>query len=217
MVADTKPADKAKETKAAPTPAKDAGKKADKKTRRSDSAAKRAGEKAREKQARQQKESKDEKAKPSPAKETPAAKEEPYKARAKPKLTPDQVQALGARAAKKSVQPAFRRHEWWRYKRLGGKHASWRLPRGIHSKTRRHWGYRPPVVSIGYGGPADVRGLHPSGFQEVLVHNPAELAKVDKATQAARVGGTVGGRKAKLIEAEAQKLGIRVLNPRGEA
>lgn len=185
------------------------------------SAAKKAGERARAKMEQKErkgaKKGKDEapKAKPSaPKEETPAA--EPFKARAKPKLSPEQVQALGARAAKKSVQPAFRRHEWWRYKRLGGKHASWRLPRGIHSKTRRHWGYRPPVVSIGYGGPAAVRGLHPSGFQEVLVHNPADLAKVQKETQAARVGGTVGGRKAKLIEAEAEKLGIRILNPRGE-
>jgi large subunit ribosomal protein L32e len=157
-----------------------------------------------------------------PAKEAPKAPApepaaEKHVARAKPKLAPEAVQALGARAAKKAVQPAFRRHEWWRYKRLGGKHASWRLPRGIHSKTRRHWGYRPPVVSIGYRGPVEVRGLHPSGFEEVLVHNPSDLAKVNKEVQAARVGGTVGGRKAKLIEAEAAKLGIRVLNPRGEA
>lgn len=181
------------------------------KGKRSESAAKKAGERARAKH-------KDDKA---PKKEAPKqaapTKAEPYKARAKPKLTGETVQLLGARAAKKAVQPAFRRHEWWRYKKLGGKHATWRVPRGIHSKTRRHWGYRPPVVSIGYRGPAAVRDLHPSGFAEVLVHNPADLAQVNKDSQAARVGGTVGGRKAKLIEAEAQKLGIRILNPRGEA
>ncbi len=140
--------------------------------------------------------------------------DQPYQALAKPKLSADQKSALGVRRAKKAVQPRFRRHEWWRYKKLGGKHAVWRVPRGIHSKTRRHWGYRPPLVSIGYRGPEAVRGLHPSGFEEVLVHNPADLANVDKATQAARVGGTVGGRKAKLIQAEADKLGIRILNRR---
>jgi large subunit ribosomal protein L32e len=135
-----------------------------------------------------------------------------HKAGPKPKLSPAQKQALGARRAKKSVQPAFRRHEWWRYAKLGGKHAAWRVPRGIHSKTRRHWGYRPPLVSIGYRGPAEVRGLHPSGFEEVLVFNEADLAKIDKTTQAARIGGTVGGRKAKLIVAAAAKAGVRVLN-----
>ena len=149
-----------------------------------------------------------------PAVEQVAAAQ-PYKAKASPKLSKDQKQALTIRSAKKAKKPAFRRHEWWRYVKLGGKHATWRVPRGIHSKTRRHWGYRPPLVSIGYGGPAAVRGLHPSGFAEVLVHNEADLAKVDKATQAARIGGTVGGRKRTLIVAAADKAGIRVLN-RGE-
>ena len=136
----------------------------------------------------------------------------PYAANAKPKLDDDQKSALGIRRMKNAARPAFRRHEWWRYKKLGGKHAPWRVPSGIHSKVRRHFKYRPPVVSIGYGGPAAVRGLHPSGFAEVLVYNEADLAKVDKATQAARIGGTVGGRKQKLLVAAADKAGIRVLN-----
>jgi len=136
----------------------------------------------------------------------------PYKANAKPTLTDDQRSALGIRRAKDKARPYFRRHEWWRYVKLGGKNAPWRVPSGIHSKVRRHFNYRAPLVSIGYGGPKAVRGLHPSGFQEVLVHNEAELAKIDKATQAARIGGTVGARKQKLIVAAADKAGIHVLN-----
>ena len=146
----------------------------------------------------------------------PKAKSGPHKARIQPKLDAETKDALGQRSEKKDRTPRFRRHEWWRYKRLGGKHASWRLPRGIHSKTRRHFGYRPPLVSIGYRGPEAARGLHPSGFEEVLVYNEADVAKVNKTTQAARIGGTVGTRKAKLIVAEAGKLGVRVLNaPQG--
>ncbi|HLF17238.1 MAG TPA: 50S ribosomal protein L32e [Candidatus Thermoplasmatota archaeon] len=144
----------------------------------------------------------------------PAAKKPVHKARAKPTLTDEQWGELGQRRAKQDANPAFHRHEWWRYKRLGGKHATWRVPRGIHSKTRRHWGYRPPLVSIGYRTPAAARGLHPSGFQEVLVHNLDELTALDKATQAARLGGTVGGRKAEALTKKADELGIRVLNRR---
>jgi large subunit ribosomal protein L32e len=154
------------------------------------------------------------KAAPAETKTESTADAAPYKANAKPTLSDDQRSSLGTRREKSAKRPAFRRHEWWRYKKLGGKHASWRVPRGIHSKVRRHFGYRPPLVSIGYRGPADVRGLHPSGFEEVLVHNVADLEQVNKDTQAARVGGTVGGRKAKLIEAQADKMGIRVLNRR---
>ncbi len=154
---------------------------------------------------------------PAPVEASKSAPKAAYKAGPKAKLSQDQRDAMGQRKAKKAVQPRFRRHEWWRYAKLGGKHASWRVPRGIHSKTRRHWGYRPPLVSIGYGGPAAVRGLHPSGFAEVLVYNEADLAKLDKTTQAARIGGTVGGRKAKLIVAAAAKLGLRVLNAPREA
>ena len=102
--------------------------------------------------------------------------------------------------------------------KLGGKgkegYAPWRKPTGIHSKARRHYKYRPPVVSIGYRGPNAARGLHPSGFEEVLVHRPEDLAPIDPKTQAARVGRTVGGRKASAIEKKADELGIRILNRR---
>lgn len=139
----------------------------------------------------------------------------PYLAKAKPELDDATRAALAERAQKQSANPRFRRHEWWRYKDLGGKHAPWRRPRGIHSKQRRHFSWRPPVVSIGYRTPTAARGLHPSGFEEVLVHRPADLEGLDPKKQAARVGGTVGGRNAAAIEAKADQLGIRVLNRRG--
>jgi large subunit ribosomal protein L32e len=58
-----------------------------------------------------------------------------------------------------------------------------------------------------------VRGLHPSGFREVLVHNEKELRGLDPKTQAVRIGGTVGSKKRSALEGKAKELGLRVLNP----
>ena len=127
----------------------------------------------------------------------------------KPELSPETVDALAKRAIKSGQRPAFKRQEWYRYKMLGDK---WRRPRGIHSKMRRGFKRRPAMVEIGYRGPVSVRGLHPSGFEEVLVHNVDGLKDVDPKTQAVRIGGTVGVKKRIAIENRAAELGIRVLN-----
>jgi large subunit ribosomal protein L32e len=135
-----------------------------------------------------------------------------YVAERKPELTPEKKEALAKREEIASRRPHFKRGEWFRFKRLG---VSWHKPRGIHNKMRRHYGYRPPIVSIGYRGPKEVRGYHSSGFQEVMVHNPSQLEKVDARTQAVRVGGGVGYKKRLAIEKRADELGIRVLNRTG--
>ncbi|MEE9223653.1 MAG: 50S ribosomal protein L32e, partial [Thermoplasmata archaeon] len=98
---------------------------------------------------------------------------------------------------------------WFRYVRLGD---SWRKPRGLHSKMRRGYKYRPNLVSTGYRGPKAVRGFHPSGFQEVMVFRVEDLEDVDPKKQAARIGHSVGSKKREEIEKVADKKGIRVLN-----
>ncbi len=69
------------------------------------------------------------------------------------------------------------------------------------------------VVRVGFGSPRIVRGYHPSGVQEVLVHNPSMLDSVDGSTQAVRIAGGVGRKKRLEIQRRAAELGIRVLNP----
>ena len=132
-----------------------------------------------------------------------------YTVEPKPELSEEQIDALAKRAVISGNRPAFKRQEWYRYKMLG---EEWRRPRGIHSKMRRGFKRRPPMVEIGYGGPALVRGLHPSGFEEVMVYNVDGLEDIDPKTQAARIGGTVGVKKRIAIENRAKELGIRVLN-----
>ncbi|MDI6642517.1 MAG: 50S ribosomal protein L32e [Candidatus Hodarchaeaceae archaeon] len=111
---------------------------------------------------------------------------------------------------RKKRLPRFRRQEWFRFKRLGEK---WRKPRGRDSKMRVGRRGKPAAVSVGYRQPKRIRGIHPSGFSEVLVYRPQDLEGIDTTTQAARVASSVGRRKREQIIAKAKELGIRVLNP----
>lgn len=111
-----------------------------------------------------------------------------------------------------SRRPKFVRQESWRYKRLK---PSWRKPKGIDSKMRLRVKGWPKIVKIGYRGPASVRGLHPSGFRDVLVYNPSDLERLNPETDAARIASTVGAKKRIEIVAKAKELGIKILNKTG--
>jgi large subunit ribosomal protein L32e len=138
--------------------------------------------------------------------------EDVYMVKQKPVLDEEMKAALALRAAQKKKTPSFRRTEWFRYKRLS--RSGWRAPHGMDNKQRRNYKYRGSLVRIGHGKVAAARFLHPSGFKEIMVHNLSDLETIDPETEAARVGGTVGGRKRETIYARADELGIRVLNRR---
>ena len=133
-------------------------------------------------------------------------------ARQKPELSDSTKEALAVRHAQGKKQPAFRRQEWYRYKRLS--RTGWRKPKGMDSKQRKNKKWRTPMARVGFGKVAEVRGLHPSGFSEVMVHRPDDLDVIDPKTEAARIGKTVGNRKRAAIHEKADELGIRVLNRR---
>ncbi|MEN3048103.1 MAG: 50S ribosomal protein L32e [Candidatus Caldarchaeales archaeon] len=131
--------------------------------------------------------------------------------RARPKAA-TKVPKRALRARKE--RPEFPRQESWRYGRL---ETGWRRPRGKDSKMRlqvRGW---PPLVKVGYRSPRRYRGLHPSGFVEVLVHNVGELEGLDPKVHAVRIAGGVGRRKAMEILEAAEARGLRVLNPPASA
>ncbi|MDG6220522.1 MAG: 50S ribosomal protein L32e [Candidatus Thermoplasmatota archaeon] len=136
-------------------------------------------------------------------------KEDTTLTKVKPQLTKEVKDCLEIRSMRKKAQPHFKRQEWFRYKKLG---VSWRKPRGLHSAMRRNYKYRPPMARIGFGGPTITRGLHPSGFREVMVYNTKDLEKIDPKVDAARIGHGVGTRKRIAIVEEARKKKIRVLN-----
>ena len=162
--------------------------------------------------------------KPVEKKEEPVAEEEKPKktfTMTKPRPLPRPVEKstldldeetrrlLGARKTNKASLPEFNRIDSHKNKSLK---LSWRKPMGHHSQLRRQRKAKGSLVKVGFGSPAAVRGLHSSGYEEVLVHRPQDIQGITK-TQAIRVAGGVGRKKQAEIEKAAKELNIKVLNP----
>ncbi|MBR9682331.1 MAG: 50S ribosomal protein L32e [Candidatus Aenigmarchaeota archaeon] len=108
-------------------------------------------------------------------------------------------------------KPKFIRSGGKNRKKVGEK---WRRPRGRTNKLRQHKKNRGRLPHPGYGTPATLRGLHPSGLEEVLIANVTGMENYDKEKQALRIEAKVGALKRIEIQKKAEELGIRILNPK---
>ena len=111
--------------------------------------------------------------------------------------------------ARNAQRGSFKRQGISRKKRLED---TWRRPRGLQSKQRKQKKCKGIHPQPGYGSPKAVRGMHPSGFEEVLVFNVADLSGIDTETQAIRISSTVGGKKRADIQAKADETEVKILN-----
>ncbi|WEL22299.1 50S ribosomal protein L32e [Halorhabdus sp. BNX81] len=125
-----------------------------------------------------------------------------------PELSDEEARLLVQR--RREGKPQFNRQDHHKKKRVS---TSWRRPRGGLSKQRRGIKGKGDTVEAGFRTPNAIRGLHPSGFEEVRVHNVDDLEGVDGDSQAVRIASKVGARKRERIEEQAESEGIRVLNP----
>ena len=106
-------------------------------------------------------------------------------------------------------RPSFRKVESWRHKRLTD---SWRKARGIDSKTRKKKKSGVKSPSIGYRGPKKVRGLHPSGYEEVRVTTISDLSNLNNKKHAIKISGKLGAKKRIAIIDYIHKKGFKILN-----
>ncbi|AWB27919.1 50S ribosomal protein L32e [Halococcoides cellulosivorans] len=150
---------------------------------------------------------------PEPESETETEEvETELRARGLTEKTPDldgETERLLAQRQRVS-KPQFNRQDYHKKLRVP---TSWRSPKGDLSKQRRGIKGKGDTVEAGFRSPKATRGLHPSGFEEVRVHNTDDLEGVDPDTEAVRIGSTVGDRKRERIEEQAEDAEIRVLNP----
>jgi large subunit ribosomal protein L32e len=134
----------------------------------------------------------------------------------RPRGHADKTPDLDAETARALAQkhrentPKFNRQDHHKKKRVP---TSWRRPRGTLSKQRRGVKGKGDTVQAGFRSPTASRDLHPSGFEEVRVHNTDDLEGVDPDTEAVRIASKVGARKRERIEDECEQREIRVLNP----
>ena len=106
-------------------------------------------------------------------------------------------------------RPSFRRVESWRFKRVKN---SWRKSRGIDSQTRKKEKSGVKSPSIGYRSPKKVRGIHPSGYKEVMVFNVNDLKGLNNKKHALKLSGRLGAKKRIALIDYAQNRGFKILN-----
>jgi len=125
-------------------------------------------------------------------------------------MDPESRRLFNVRKVQKGKKPQFKRTCSHKFKRLD---TNWRRPRGSQGKQRRKYVAKGALAQVGYGSPAAVKGLHPSGYSDVLISSIAELELVDPSFEAIRIARTIGAQKKAVILAKAEELGIKVLNP----
>jgi len=116
---------------------------------------------------------------------------------------------LKIRKKQKIKKPDFEKYGHKHKKRVT---SAWRKPKGSQSKHRIMRKGKPPLVKSGYGSPSLIRGLHPSGYEEIIVFNVNDLDSINPETQIARIGRSVGKKKRLEIEEKAKNLDIHIVN-----
>jgi large subunit ribosomal protein L32e len=106
-------------------------------------------------------------------------------------------------------RPSFRRVESWRYKRVKD---SWRKARGIDSQTRKKTKSGVKSPGAGYRTPKEIRGLHPSGYEEVRVFTINDIKSLNNRKHAIKVSGQLGAKKRIALIDYAQQRGFKILN-----
>ncbi len=118
---------------------------------------------------------------------------------------------LQKKLAQRRNKPRFLRYLSWRFWKFE-RREYWRKPKGNDSKMRLQWKGYPPIVKIGYGTSRELRGLHPSGLEPVIVHTVRELEDLNPEKHIVVIASTLGLRKRLQVVEAARAKGFRIAN-----
>ncbi len=125
-------------------------------------------------------------------------------------MVQDTKRLMKIRKMKKRKNPAFRRVECWRFKRIQNPH--WRRPIGIDSQTRKKEISGVIMPTVGYRVPKKIRGIHPSGYEEIVVFTKEDINKINPKKQAIKISRKLGAKKRINLIDYAQSKHIKILN-----
>lgn len=121
----------------------------------------------------------------------------------------DKQKLINLRKKISSKRPSFRRVESWRLIRVKD---PWRKARGIDSCTRTKVKSGVKSPHVGYRGPKKVRGLHPSGYEDVRVVTTADFEGLNPKKHAIKISSTLGAKKRISLIDYAQARNFKILN-----
>ena len=121
---------------------------------------------------------------------------------------------LDVRKRAKAKKHIFRRQDWHLRRKYG---EAWRRPTGQQSKMRLKVAGRGALVTPGFRGPREVRGLSADGKKVVHIATMKELQLIDGKKQTIIVRASVGNRNRVEILKAAMKSNVSVYNIKNPA
>ncbi len=89
---------------------------------------------------------------------------------------------------------------------------TWRRPRGMHNKMRIGKKGHGVKVDSGYRSPKEVRYMHFSNLNQIMIYNLNDIKKLDAKKDAAIIASSIGAKKKIVVLEECMKSNIKVLN-----
>ena len=111
----------------------------------------------------------------------------------------------------KRKKPEFLRWLWWKFIKFQN-NLKWKRPRGKDNKMRLKLKGYPPLASISYSLPSELKFLHPSGLVPITIASATELERLDPSKHIVYISSKVGLKKRIELIRLAKEKGFKVAN-----